>query len=91
MPSRAPRSFPPKGDPLRQPFYRWAVFIIAAVYPTYTYGDDPKKWVADETASKLLRESTDAHRKRCGRSSRRRREGRGFLAIASARSTSTSR
>jgi len=54
---------PPKGDPLRQPFYRWAVFIIAAVYPTYTYGDDPKKWVADEAASKLLRESTDAHRK----------------------------
>src|SRR6478736_5421588 len=24
---------------------------------------DPKKWVADEAASKLLRESTDAHRK----------------------------
>ena len=40
-----------------------ALFIIAAVYPTYTYGDDPKKWVADEAASKLLRESTDAHRK----------------------------
>ena len=54
---------PPKGDPLRAVFYRWAVFFIAAVYPTYTYGDDPKKWVPDEAASKLLRESTDAHRK----------------------------
>jgi GST-like protein len=53
---------PPKGDPLRPAFYRWAVFLIAAVYPTYTYGDDPKKWIADETASKLLRESTDKHR-----------------------------
>jgi GST-like protein len=54
---------PPKGDPLRPAFYRWAVFLIAAVYPTYTYGDDPKKWVPDEAASKLLRESTDNHRK----------------------------
>jgi GST-like protein len=53
---------PPKGDPLRPAFYRWAAFIIAAVYPTYTYGDDPKKWVADEAGSRLLRESTDRHR-----------------------------
>ncbi len=53
---------PPKGDALRAKFYRWAVFLIAAVYPTYTYGDDPKKWVADEAAAKLLRESTDRHR-----------------------------
>jgi len=60
----APRAglIPPKGDPLRPVFYRWAVFIIAALYPTYTYGDDPKKWVPDEAASKLLRESTDRHR-----------------------------
>ena len=53
---------PPKGDALRPVFYRWAVFIIAAVYPTYTYGYDPKKWVPDEAASKLLRTSTDQHR-----------------------------
>jgi GST-like protein len=55
---------PPKGDRLRPVFYRWAAFMIAAVYPTYTYGDDPRKWVADEAASKLLRESTDEHRKK---------------------------
>ena len=53
---------PPRGDALRPVFYRWAVFIVAALYPTYTYGDDPKKWVADEAGSKLLRESTDQHR-----------------------------
>lgn len=53
---------PAKGDRQRAAFYRWAVFLIAAVYPTYTYGDDPKKWVPDEAASKLLRESTDKHR-----------------------------
>ncbi len=54
---------PAKGDPQRVAFYRWAVFLIAAVYPTYTYGDDPKKWVPDEAAAKMLRESTDNHRK----------------------------
>jgi GST-like protein len=53
---------PARGDALRPVFYRWAVFMIAAVYPTYTYGDDPKKWVADEAGSKLLRDSTDKHR-----------------------------
>ena len=60
----APRAglIPPKGDALRPVFYRWAIHIIAAVYPTFTYGDDPKKWVADETGAKQLRASTDAHR-----------------------------
>ena len=58
------RLVPPPGDPLRPVFYRWAVFIVAAVYPTFTYGDDPKKWVADAKGAKQLRESTDAHRER---------------------------
>ncbi len=53
----------PKGDPARAAFYRWAVFLVAAVYPTYTYGDDAKKWVGgDEAAGKALRESTNQHR-----------------------------
>lgn len=55
---------PARGDPLRERFYRWAVFLIAAVYPTYTYGDEPAKWVKDAEGAKQLRESTDAHRKR---------------------------
>ncbi len=54
---------PPKGDALRAPFYRWAVFIVAALYPTWTYGDEPAKWVEDTQGAKQLRESTDAHRK----------------------------
>ena len=61
---RAPKAglIPPPGDPTREAFYRWVVFLVAAVYPTFTYGDDPKKWVADEAGAKMLRESTDRHR-----------------------------
>ena len=54
---------PAKGDASRERFYRWAVFLIAAVYPTYTYGDEPAKWVRDEAGAKQLREATDEHRK----------------------------
>jgi GST-like protein len=53
---------PAKADAQRYTFYRWAVFLVAAVYPTYTYGDEPAKWVEDTQASKQLRESTDRHR-----------------------------
>jgi GST-like protein len=56
---------PPRGDASRATFYRWAVFLIAAVYPTFTYGDDAKKWVAgDAKAGELLRASTNEHRQR---------------------------
>ena len=48
----------------RTQFLRWLVFLVAAVYPTFTYGDDPKRWLAgDEQAGKKLRASTDDHRK----------------------------
>lgn len=53
---------PPPGDATRVAFYRWSVFLVAAVYPTYTYGDDPKRWVANEEGARQLRDSTDRHR-----------------------------
>jgi GST-like protein len=53
---------PPPGERTRAAFHRWSVFLVAAVYPTFTYGDEPRKWVADEAGAKLLRESTDRHR-----------------------------
>ena len=47
---------PPKGDASRAAFYRWAVFLVAAVDPTVTYGDDAKKWVGgDAKAGEALR------------------------------------
>ena len=38
------------------------MFIGAALYPTFTYGDDPKKWVPDEAGAKALKDSTNGHR-----------------------------
>jgi GST-like protein len=54
--------FPAPHDPLRREALRWLVFLIAAVYPTFTYGDEPEKWIGD--AGPRLRDATDAHRKR---------------------------
>lgn len=54
---------PAKADAARIPFLRWSTFIVAALYPTWTYGDEPAKWVEDTQGAKQLRESTDSHRK----------------------------
>lgn len=44
-------------------FLRWLMFLNAAVYPTYTYGDVPTRWVGgNEQASDLLRKGTEDHR-----------------------------
>lgn len=57
------RLAPAADDPLRPHFLRWLVFLVAALYPTFTYGDDPTKWAKDEASGKHLRAATDDHRK----------------------------
>ena len=48
----------------RPDFLRWLIFLASAIYPTFTYGDVPNRWVSgDETAGKKLLDGTDAHRK----------------------------
>jgi len=67
---RAPASglVPALGSPHRAAFLRWLVFLVSAVYPTFTFGDDPKRWLAgDEEAAKKLRASTDEHCKKLWR------------------------
>src|SRR5262249_46377989 len=32
----------------RAQFLRWLIFLVCAVYPTFTYGDDPKRWLAGD-------------------------------------------
>ena len=54
---------PAPDHPQHTAFLRWLVFLVSAIYPTFTYGDVPKRWVAgDETAAKSLRTATDEHR-----------------------------
>lgn len=61
---QAPRAglIPAAGDPDRAAFLRWSTFIVAAIYPTFTYGDDPARWVKDPQGARLLKNSTDHHR-----------------------------
>ena len=41
---------PAPGSPERASFLRWLVFIVANIYPTYTYVDDPARFVGVEAA-----------------------------------------
>jgi GST-like protein len=52
---------PPPGDRLRPRFLRWLIFLIANLYPTFTYADDPARFVTGETAQAAFRDSVDAY------------------------------
>ena len=50
--------------PERAAFLRWLVFLVANVYPTFTYADVPTRFVKDEAASKAFRAEVDAYAQR---------------------------
>jgi GST-like protein len=57
---------PAATSPQRAAFLRWLMFLASAIYPTFTYGDVPERWVGapkEKGAGKALRTSTDEHRK----------------------------
>lgn len=58
---------PPPGDPLRPVFLRWLVFLVAQVYPTFTYYDFPDRWVGGEAAQQDMKERLGEYRKRLWR------------------------
>lgn len=45
----------------RAPFLRWLVYLVANVYPTFTYGDDPSRFVSVDAARQPFREALDAY------------------------------
>jgi GST-like protein len=53
---------PRAGDAARAPFLRWLVYLVANVYPTYTYGDDPARFVDGEDAQRSFRDHVNAYR-----------------------------
>ena len=52
---------PRAGDPLRPVFLRWLIFLVANVYPTYTYADDPSRFVATSDAQQSFRDAVDRY------------------------------
>jgi GST-like protein len=51
----------------RPDFLRWLIFLVAAIYPTFTYGDDTSRFVNDPQAQEELRAVTLAERQRAWR------------------------
>jgi len=45
----------------RAAFLRWLVYLVANVYPTFTYADDPARFVAAEAAREPFRAAVDAY------------------------------
>jgi GST-like protein len=61
-------SLVPKGDaPERAAFLRWLVFIVVNIYPTFTYADDPARFVSVNAARDPFRAATDAYAQRLWR------------------------
>ena len=48
-------------------FLRWLVFVVANIYPTFTYADDPSRFVAVAAARDAFRASVDAYAQRLWR------------------------
>lgn len=58
---------PAPGEPMRPAFLRWLVFLVANVYPTFTYADDPARFVPVEEAQQGFRANVSAYRERLWR------------------------
>ncbi|MGH7023959.1 MAG: glutathione S-transferase family protein [Caulobacteraceae bacterium] len=52
---------PAPGEACRPQFLRWLVFLVANIYPTFTFADDPSRFVAGEAARKAFRQSVDRY------------------------------
>lgn len=51
---------PEAGAAERPRFLRWLIFLVAQVYPCFTFGDDPARFLTDPAAQKELGEATTA-------------------------------
>ncbi|MBS0220969.1 MAG: glutathione S-transferase family protein [Proteobacteria bacterium] len=51
----------------RARFLRWLIFLVANIYPTFTYADDPARFVSVTAARDPFRAATDAYAQRLWR------------------------
>jgi GST-like protein len=52
---------PAVGDSERPRFLRWLIFLVANIYPTFTYADVPARFVPGNEAAKAFRDNVDAY------------------------------
>lgn len=55
---------PAPNDPMRADFLRWLIFLVANIYPTFTYGDEPSRFVSVEDAQRPFRAALDRYAER---------------------------
>lgn len=55
---------PASRDAARATFLRWLVYLVANVYPTYTYGDEPARFVDGTDAQQSFKSHVDAYAKK---------------------------
>src|SRR5215472_14524996 len=55
---------PAPGESVRPGFLRWLVFLVANIYPTFTYADDPARFVPGEEAQQGFLANVDAYAQR---------------------------
>jgi GST-like protein len=48
----------------RAAFLRWLVFFVANIYPTFTFADEPARFVPDERSREGFRATVDAYARR---------------------------
>jgi GST-like protein len=48
----------------RPAFLRWLVFLVANLYPTFTYADDPQRFVRDPQPAQDFAAAVDGYRRR---------------------------
>ena len=58
---------PGNGAPEQAAFLRWLIYLVANVYPTYTYADDPSRFVSVVAAQAPFKAAINAYRERLWR------------------------
>lgn len=52
---------PAAGSPERAMFLRWLIFIVANIYPTFTYGDEPSRFVSGREGLESFKKAVDEY------------------------------
>lgn len=54
---------PPRGSPERVHALRWMLYLVTTLYPTFSFGDFPQRYLSDEAAQRALVSGTKSRRR----------------------------